>query len=453
LPRRPYRTIFSRVRLRNFRCYLDSGDVTLRPLTIIVGPNNSGKSTLMDALLLLKQTLAEEPRSEPLITSGGDVDMGGYFDILRGGSDAKNKTFTVEVESAFEGFNRDRLIPSRGPGEKSNGRLRLSVTFEFDKKRNAPSVHSVELSRDGKIVVGVTIRGGRERLYGVERAVARGLVAHVYSFLPFIHGPLERTPARTAKKLQSVTRVSNQIYVYWANVFSGLHHIPPARGDVPRIGVVGQTTSRVKGGTGEELLRMLKSKEKVEGSPRTLEEEVDRWISGQMKILRKMELKRIDPTGNALSLLGTELDGFTGINVANMGQGISQLLPIGAHVLGAGYDDCVIVEQPEIHLHPALQAALGDLFVDKVVGGNAHQIIIETHSEHLLLRIRRRVAEGRIPASDVVVLYVDRQAGQSKVTQIDIDPKGELSHWPEGFFEEDFEEAYHLSRAAQRRAN
>jgi len=74
--------VFNRIRVVNFKCYRDSGEVLLRPLTIIVGPNNVGKSTLLHAILMLKQTLLDQNAGEALVTAGRDIDLGSYRDII-----------------------------------------------------------------------------------------------------------------------------------------------------------------------------------------------------------------------------------------------------------------------------------------------------------------------------------------------------------------------------------
>jgi predicted ATPase len=110
------------------------------------------------------------------------------------------------------------------------------------------------------------------------------------------------------------------------------------------------------------------------------------------------------------------------------------------------------IEQPELHLHPRLQANLGDLFIEAGLGGPKHTVILETHSEHLILRILRRIREtskgqpheGRkITPDDVAVYYLGRQDGQTKLTRIDIDMNGEfVQPWPDDFFELDFYERF-----------
>jgi predicted ATPase len=135
-----------------------------------------------------------------------------------------------------------------------------------------------------------------------------------------------------------------------------------------------------------------------------------------------------------------------------VGIGVSQVLP----VLVAAYasqSEIIAIEQPEIHLHPALQADLGDVFIQSVMGPAKNRFLIETHSEHLLLRIMRRIREtnkGILPdgippirPTDICVLFVEPDGSRSIVREMPLDENGELvSAWPGGFFEEDFKELF-----------
>jgi predicted ATPase len=134
-----------------------------------------------------------------------------------------------------------------------------------------------------------------------------------------------------------------------------------------------------------------------------------------------------------------------------MGEGISQLLPIVAGVVATPAGECLVVEQPEVHLHPAAQADLADLFVRNLRDGSARQFLIETHSEHLLLRLRRRVAEGDILPEDVMILLVERTRGSSRVRALELNETGHFESWPAGFFEEGYAEALGLAEAAAKR--
>jgi predicted ATPase len=99
-----------------------------------------------------------------------------------------------------------------------------------------------------------------------------------------------------------------------------------------------------------------------------------------------------------------------------------------------------MIEQPELHLHPRIQGDLADLFIETALKGpQQNTYILETHSEHIIRRLMRRVREGVISESDVSILYVDRSDDGSIISHLRLDSEGDfLDEWPNGFFEEGF---------------
>jgi len=175
-------------------------------------------------------------------------------------------------------------------------------------------------------------------------------------------------------------------------------------------------------------------------SPEKLYEIATRGISEEGLFEKLEELVMVDKKTNTM------------VSHRDVGIGISQVIPVLVSAY-ASKNKFIAIEQPEIHLHPALQADLGDVFIQSALGENQNHFLIETHSEHLLLRILRRIretAEGTLP-KDVVpikpehvsVLYVDSGKKGAEVIHIPVNEEGEFDRpWPKGFFAERAKELF-----------
>ena len=178
------------------------------------------------------------------------------------------------------------------------------------------------------------------------------------------------------------------------------------------------------------------------------------WFD-KLKINYKLDIKEI--TENDISIYFINLhDSNTNASVtpADVGFGISQVMPIIIQTISSR-NKLILIEQPEIHLHPKLQAELADLFIRGAKGPDKNTFILETHSENLLLRIMRRIRETKygtlkdqslaLTSDDVALLYVqpsDDGSG-SIIIEMELDEEGRLlDPWPGGFFEDGFRERF-----------
>ena len=190
----------------------------------------------------------------------------------------------------------------------------------------------------------------------------------------------------------------------------------------------------------------------------------NRWMKKHQQLTANIELRydemksrkrrgaaaqAASSSGSAATLSLYDQDRQIALNFSEVGYGLSQFIPVllACFAQQDHYSDepagTLLIEEPEGHVHPALQAEIGDLFREAVTRRKrplAH-IICETHSEHLLLRIMRRIREGRLSADKVSVLYVENLAKESIVREMPLNDQGELTRdWPGGFFEEGLRE-------------
>jgi hypothetical protein len=220
-------------------------------------------------------------------------------------------------------------------------------------------------------------------------------------------------------------------------------------GDAPRdVGVRGQFTPEV-------LLRASRGE---------LFGKVNGWLK-RFGLSGRLDCNRLTETAFSLEFI-PESDGskreplgdMTGssvarTNFADVGFGYSQLLPLivqGLVSASESHDDdepLLIAEQPEIHLNPKMQSTLADFFAE--ISSQGVTVLTETHSEHLLLSIRRLVAEGKIQAGDIAIYYVETGDNGSELREVPIQGNGhiEADDWPKGFFEDALRESFALAMA------
>ena len=176
-------------------------------------------------------------------------------------------------------------------------------------------------------------------------------------------------------------------------------------------------------------------------------------------VVRKARPDRIDALAdgiaNATVRREIQLVATTGTNLevrtSDIGTGISQILPVVVAALDPDRPAITAIEQPELHVHPRLQVELGDLFAEQAAGGRV--FLIETHSEHLMLRLLRRIEEtssNELPEGkpalkpdQVSVVYVEQIEGEVRATRLRVDETGEfIDRWPQGFFDERDDELF-----------
>jgi len=216
-----------------------------------------------------------------------------------------------------------------------------------------------------------------------------------------------------------------------ATLLSEIVHIPSAR---PRIETT-YTSRPPVGRTVEEVPYLL-------ASQRFLLEDVDRWFRNEF------DGASIGVDQAAFAFQLSETRAGLPVNLSASGRGLQAILPVvsllNEIIQSKRHTQLIILEEPEAHLHPSLHGVMADL----VITCSRHcQVIVETHSENFILRLRRRIAEKRIKHTAIGLYYLD---DDRKVQRIKVDDFGTIDNWPPGVFESDIEEARAIVEAKLR---
>jgi hypothetical protein len=229
------------------------------------------------------------------------------------------------------------------------------------------------------------------------------------------------------------------------SVFGSLIHLQPIRTPIKSVyRVTGESPATV-GATGENLLGVLYREERMTKKRRRLLSHLSYWLGAKFGLVKEVQLEPLSKGRTLYALTGVDSKTAVSVNLASVGFGVSQVAPIIVQGFLSPPSSSLVIEQPEIHLHPGAQAELGDLFIDLIDDGK--QLFIETHSQYILFRLQRRIAEGRLKADRLRVFFVSRTEAGSRVEQLRLDERGRIANWPPGFFEEGYAETEKIAKA------
>ncbi len=403
--------------LERYKGYARRVDVEIAPLTILVGPNNAGKTALAQAVQLLAGGLApaEGGAREPLPLESGGVRHGETFEDLV-------------------------------TGRAVHGRLELSITLADGGAESSLSATVTNVVAPGR---GSERQISDWRLTSGDRAIAAERQDFEkdadYRISPPGAKPDPRAvtwrglfPARPGE-LADWAPPRLDAFAAWA---AGVRHLRCPRRLLPSPFPAPEHAPAGIGPDGRDTPLALAADD-------TLRAAVREWYRRTFGV-------RIDVAaqGKYFELVTeTPLRGDD-VRLDQSGRGLSHVLPVAAAALsarraGPGAD---VIEHPEAELHPAAHAEVAELLLDNLAGPT-RPLIVETHSEMVLLRARRWVAEGRLPAGHVVVYWIHAEPGHGTLLEkIGIRENGEMETWPDGAFTEDYEEVLAIRRAARGKA-
>ena len=187
----------------------------------------------------------------------------------------------------------------------------------------------------------------------------------------------------------------------------------------------------------------------TQGRPyRSFEKNLGYWLK-RLEMIDEFAVEEI-ASGTDLYELRVTVSGEPPEYLLRTSASASPVLPVLVQVFYAPRQSSVILEQPEIHLHPAAQSELGDVLL-AAINYNGVQLLVETHSEHLLRRLQRRIAEGEISDEDVALYFVEIRQGKSVIYELIVDQNGSILNWPTNFFGDEIGDLAAMTEAAARR--
>ena len=230
------------------------------------------------------------------------------------------------------------------------------------------------------------------------------------------------------------------------DLFSRIHYLGPLRGPPQHHYAWEGDYPKDVGWYGEKTIPVLLSNRTRR---RPIEEQILKWLQ-RLELIHSYDVPPVTNEGKNYECLVKQYKDGPEVPLIDVGFGVSQVLPLLTQCYHVPENSILILEQPEAHLHPKVQSELADVLID-VVKNRSIQIILESHSEHLLLRLMRRIAEEDISADQTALYFCQINDGTSKIERLNMDEYGNIRNWPQDFFGDSTGELIKKTRAEMQR--
>lgn len=374
--------MLERLDLEHFKCFRQLY-LPLGALTLLSGSNASGKSSILQSLALLHQTMREHEWSTSLMLNGSTIKLGTALDVID--EVHGRQTFSIGI---LDG----------------NSTTHYRWTFAGERSDMSMKIENVSINKESRANRPETLR-------------------HLLPFQVGTHPP------------SLITRLCGLTYITAERVGPREVYTLEDRQTAPVVGPAGEhAVSVLHCGRDEHVLPELALEGMAPTRLRQVEARMRQFFPGCGLALQQV------PQANAVTLglrTSPDTDFHRPIHV---GFGLTQVLPIVVAALSAVKEDILLIENPEVHLHPAGQALMGQFLADVARAGI--QVIVETHSDHVLNGIRRSVKAARLKPAQVALhffrpRYTERdQTEKDQFVSPQLDSSGNIDSWPEGFFDQ-----------------
>ena len=458
------------INLKNFKAWRELDIELGQRITGLFGTNSSGKSSLIQFLLMLKETKNNPDRNLVLDfgNSGGVINLGGFGDVIH----RNDKSLKLEWRLSWDGLEEPWSRPDPHTGEDviqfdykevSTQAVVEMANPETSKSLNAQSMRYIiideERGQETTFGIGPNLKKENPfRFFEVKGKIPSGdksyghgyietgpIKTHLFPFRVFFH---------TSPEKHDLIRLLEEDY---EKLMDRIFYLGPLR-DYPQreytwsggspynVGSRGESTINAILAASEKgkVFQMKKGSRKL-----SFQEVVAMWLK-EMGLIHSFSVSEI-AKGSNIYQAKVEVDkGSPEVLLTDVGIGVSQVLPVIVLLNHVPEGSTVILEQPEIHLHPNAQSGLAGAVIE-IAKTRDLQVIVESHSEHLLRRLQRRVADETISADLVKLYFVKQENGEARLTDIGLNLYGEIENWPPDFFGDEMEEIAETRKAAIKR--
>ena len=493
------------ITLENYKCFKDRTTIDIAPLTVLCGVNSSGKSSILKSLLMMKQTVESQLKDFAISLSGDLVDCGEFDEVIYNGKDRANNTFIISNKFKIKNhrlnttgefvkrsdaavFNELRRIYSFIQGDISEFDFEIEIILKKNLNENefldyfsnnkiekytifisATDINNNKIALcDGYIEI-VNDEDGEHHFLNWENipGYARAFTSYTnykcicsFSGLSITNVFAYNMPNGIKSVVPNILAISRII----ASQYNNILYIAPLRNtpertyllnkNVNSVGIAGQYTPH--------LLAKIKDTPTISDMfcPYTNSLEIDEHgycKSNYLTFIRQwfkyFELGNLDISGkNRTANLK-----INNCNIADVGFGISQILPIITQGVYMDKGQTLLIEQPEIHLHPKMELQMADFLLH--IADTDRNVVVETHSEHIINRIVRRILEDdtRKLQNKVKIYFIEQNKignnTTSKINTVSISDEYGIQDYPKNFFDQSADEQIKIMRSGLSKRN
>lgn len=375
--------MINKIKFKNYKSFKDEQELEIKPLTVLIGKNSAGKSAITKLPSLISNALSGN-FSEPLQWINNGVELGGEFrDLIYG----RTRLGKLELTMEDENESLEVIIGSEARAADKPEIFSWTLINKF-------GTHHFDITNE-KSFHGLRVNEKDEKFQ----------ISSLNLKTDYI-GPFRALPER--------------------------QYTASAKSTIDEIGIRGENAYSIL------IKDALTTEQKlINQISDWYIQNFDGWgvrINGDTEPFYQVEMTREAAQIN--------------INIRDVGQGMSQILPIVTRAfMGTDDEKLVIVEQPELHLHPAAHGDIAEMFFNSINNGNKY--LIETHSQNFVLRLRSLVASKKLSPNDIALYYVnfDSKTHCSKLKKLAIDESGNVAEWPTGIFNETLIETIAIKNA------
>jgi predicted ATPase len=455
--------MLKQLRIKNFKGWADTGEIRMSPITLFFGANSSGKSSIGQFLMMLKQTV-ESPDRKAVFYPGGKnsaVQLGSYQEMVFH-RNPKNK---ISFEYQWD-FQNPLQIKDPITSQTYSGDI---ISFEAvvglgDKQKYSLVVDRLRyrLMANGKrtLAVGLARKTGSKSEYKADAEKYTLVRKQMRAWSPKDTVRFYGFPDEVVAYYQNADFVQ-ELNLRHEKLLQSFFYLGPIRTNAERLYSWTGIEPESVGFTGENTVAAIlasRSRKISLGNkrPAKLFEETIALKLQEMGLIEEFKVNPISDQRQEYEVNVRTKGSKDWVDLPDVGFGVSQVLPVLVQCFYAPHGSIILMEQPEMHLHPSAQSALADVMIDvinsKENGANRNiQLIIETHSEHFLRRLQRRIAEDAVSQEKVSAYFANITKTPATLEPLQFDIFGNIRNWPENFFGDEMGDITEQAKAAMKK--